>query len=143
MSIREPRLGLEATASTPAVPPELPPLPVAVPDPPFAERGAATELRLVHVVAVAGRAGAVLMAVTVPYIAVRPLALPGLIAIGLLASVWLVTLHWSRAAARGMLGIPPTLGIGATTGLVAIAALDPWFPGLQLQETWNIPSFNP
>ena len=132
MSIGEPRLGLEATASTPVVAPELLLPPVPVPDPPFAERRAATELRLVHVVAVAGRAGAVLMAVSVPYVAVRPLALPGLIAIGLLAVVWLATLHSSRAAARGMLGASPTLGIGAATGLVAIAALDPWFPGLQL-----------
>ena len=31
-----------------------------------------------------------------------------------------------------MLGAVPTLGIGSAIGLVAIAALDPWFPGLQL-----------
>jgi exopolysaccharide biosynthesis polyprenyl glycosylphosphotransferase len=132
MPVGEPGLGLEATASTPAVAPELRLVPVKGPDPRPADRPAARELRAVHVVAAAGRAGAVLMAVTVPYVAARALGLTGLVAIGVLTSVWLAALHSSRAAGQGMLGVVPTLGTGSATGLVAIAALDPWFPGLQL-----------
>jgi exopolysaccharide biosynthesis polyprenyl glycosylphosphotransferase len=102
------------------------------PDPPIAEQAAPTRLPAVHVVAAAGRAGVVLMAVGVPYLALRPPSSYGLLAVGVLVAVWLATLRHSRAAGQGMLGVVPTLGIGSATGLVAVAALDPWFPGLQL-----------
>jgi len=123
---------LEVAVGIPAAVDELPPLPVAAPDPPVTAHGGTREPRGVQVVAAAGRAAAVLMAVLVPYVAVRPLALPGLVAVGVLVCIWLVTLRSSRASGQGMLGTVPTYAIGSAIGLVAVATLDPWFPGLQL-----------
>jgi exopolysaccharide biosynthesis polyprenyl glycosylphosphotransferase len=132
MQINERVAELEIAVGIPAAAEEFPPLPVAAPDPPLTGHRATREPRVVHVVAAAGRAAAVLMAVLVPYVAVRPLALPGLVAVGVLVSVWLATLRSSRAAGQGMLGTVPTYVIGSATGLIAVATLDPWFPGLQL-----------
>src|SRR5919106_4771654 len=133
MRIGEHRMGVEvAAASAQTVAEELPLLPLETPDPPLTDSRGATELRAAHVVAAAGRAAVVLMAVGVPYVAVRSVTLAALVPIAVLVFVWLATLRSSRAAAQGMLGAVPTLGIGSVTGLVAVAALDPWFPGLQL-----------
>ena len=131
MQVSEHVMDIEASIGA-AVAEEHSLLPEAVPDPPSLEQPSRTKPQAVHLVATAGRAAVVLMAVGVPYAAIRPLTLPGLVAIGVLASVWLATLRSSRAAGQGMLGAVPTLGIGSATGLVAVAALDPWFPGLQL-----------
>jgi exopolysaccharide biosynthesis polyprenyl glycosylphosphotransferase len=132
MQIGEPVVDLEVAIGTPDDAEHLPLVPVAVPNPPLVEQRAAAALRAVHVVAAAGRAGAVLMAVVVPYAALRSLTFQGLVGVVVLGTVWLATLRSSRAAGQGMLDRVPTLGIGSATGLVAVAALDPWFPGLQL-----------
>jgi exopolysaccharide biosynthesis polyprenyl glycosylphosphotransferase len=132
MQIEKRATGVETAVRTSAAAQEVPLRPVVAPDPPVTEIRAAMELRVVQAVAAAGRAGAVLLAVGVPYVAVRPLTFPAVVAIGVLVSVWLATLRSSRAAGQGMLGVVPTLGIGSATGLVAVAAVDPWFPGLQL-----------
>jgi exopolysaccharide biosynthesis polyprenyl glycosylphosphotransferase len=108
------------------------PLLTTAPDPPVVEAAAPTRQRLLHAVGAAGRASAVLMAVGVPYLAVRPATTEALLAVGALVVIWLVTLRHARAAGQGLLGTAPTVGIGTATGLGGVVALDPWFPGLQL-----------
>ena len=72
------------------------------------------------------------MAVLVPYSAIQPLGLEGVVAVAALTGIWLATLRSARAAAHAMLAPSATLAVGSATGLVAVAALDPWFPGLGL-----------
>ena len=130
MHIGEPVVTLETAVATATVD-ELPLLPAA-PDVPLVEEAAPNRQGAAHAVGAAGRAGAVLLAVSVPYLAVRPATSDGLLAVGVLVAVWLATLRHARAAGNGMLGTVPTVGIGTATGLGAVAVLDPWFPGLQL-----------
>jgi exopolysaccharide biosynthesis polyprenyl glycosylphosphotransferase len=123
-----PRAALDATEI--AAPPPLLRKPVSL-EPQRAERTRA-DGAVLRLVASAGRAGAVLMAVLVPYSAVRPLAIEAVLAVAALTGVWLTTLKRSRVAAHGMLAPSAAVGVGSATGLVAVAALDPWFPGLGL-----------
>jgi exopolysaccharide biosynthesis polyprenyl glycosylphosphotransferase len=131
MPVAEGALDVEAALGIPGAFEDPPLLPVA-PEAPLAGRSAAPGLHAVHLIAQVGRAAAVLLAVVVPYVALRSLTLTGLVAAAVLASVWVATLRSARAAGQGMLDPVPTLVIGSSTGLVGVAALDPWFPGLQL-----------
>ncbi len=84
------------------------------------------------VIALAGRAVLVWLAVVVVASADRPLDRAGVIAATLAAGIWLVTLHAAAAGAPYALGpwVPAT--IGAATGLICIAALNPYVTGLGL-----------
>jgi exopolysaccharide biosynthesis polyprenyl glycosylphosphotransferase len=101
-------------------------------EPPRAGAHAEVDRAVLRLVVAAGRGGAVLMAVLVTYSAIQPLGVEGVAAVAALTSVWLATLRRARTAGHTMLAPSATLAVGSATGLVAIAALDPWFPGMQL-----------
>jgi exopolysaccharide biosynthesis polyprenyl glycosylphosphotransferase len=88
---------------------------------------------VLHVLADAGLAAAVLLAVAVPYAALTPPTPLSFAGVAALTLPWIAALRSSRGAGRQVLGTTaPAVAIGSVTGLVAVAALDPWFPGLQL-----------
>jgi exopolysaccharide biosynthesis polyprenyl glycosylphosphotransferase len=132
VQLSERTVDVHTTVGVPAAADHLPLVPVAAPDPPLVARRMAPDLGALRLVAAAGRSAAVVMAIVVPYAAMRPLTFEGAVAVGTLAAVWLASLGTSRAAPPAMLSVVPTIGIGSAAGLIAIAALDPWFPGLQL-----------
>jgi exopolysaccharide biosynthesis polyprenyl glycosylphosphotransferase len=121
--------------SAPALPVEADPIAV---DPLDGTAGAAPPLapgpgRLSsRLIAAAGRYVLVWLAIAIIAAAERPLGLTALVAIAVLAAVWIANL---RAAAAG---VPYALGpwvpalIGTTTGLICAAALNPHLPGLHL-----------
>jgi len=86
----------------------------------------------VKLVALTGGAAVVWLAVSVPYLSQRAVTGLGLVAITLLAAVWIVTLRSAFAAGKGTIGTGLSAAIGSGTGLVIAGAIDPWFPGLQL-----------
>jgi exopolysaccharide biosynthesis polyprenyl glycosylphosphotransferase len=86
----------------------------------------------VKLVALTGGAAVVWLAVSVPYLSQRAVTGLGLVAITLLATIWIVTLRSAFAAGRGTIGTGLSAAIGSGTGLVVVSAIDPWFPGLQL-----------
>jgi exopolysaccharide biosynthesis polyprenyl glycosylphosphotransferase len=83
-------------------------------------------------VALTGGAAVVWLAVSVPYLSQRSVTWSGLLAVTLLAAIWLVTLRSAFAAGKGTIGTGLSAAIGSGTGLVFVGAIDPWFPGLQL-----------
>jgi exopolysaccharide biosynthesis polyprenyl glycosylphosphotransferase len=86
----------------------------------------------VKLVAAGGELAVVWLAVFVPYISQRSLSGSGLATATLLAAIWSLTLRSAFAAGRGTIGTGLSAAIGAATGLLVVAAIDPWFPGLQL-----------
>lgn len=86
----------------------------------------------VKVVALTGGAAVVWLAVFVPYVSQRSVTGLGLAAVTLLTAIWVVTLRSAFAAGKGTIGTALSAAIGSVTGLVTVAAIDPWFPGLQL-----------
>jgi exopolysaccharide biosynthesis polyprenyl glycosylphosphotransferase len=86
----------------------------------------------VKVVAAGGGLAAVWLAVLVPYLSQRPLSGSGLVTVTLLAAIWGLTLRSAFAAGRGSIGTGLSAAIGTATGLLVVAAIDPWLPGLQL-----------
>jgi exopolysaccharide biosynthesis polyprenyl glycosylphosphotransferase len=72
------------------------------------------------------------LAVFVPYIVSRPVTNAGLAAVTIVAAIWIAALRSANAAAQGSVGPGLSAVIGSFTGLIAVAAIDPWFPGLQL-----------
>jgi exopolysaccharide biosynthesis polyprenyl glycosylphosphotransferase len=86
----------------------------------------------VKLVALTGGAAVVWLAVSVPYLSQRAVTGPGLLAITLLAAIWIVTLRSAFAAGKGTIGTGLSAAIGSGTGLIIVGAIDPWFPGLQL-----------
>jgi len=86
----------------------------------------------VKLVALTGGAAVVWLAVSVPYLSQRAVTGLGLLAITLLAAIWIVTLRGAFAAGKGTIGTGLSAAIGSATGLVIVGAIDPWFPGLQL-----------
>jgi exopolysaccharide biosynthesis polyprenyl glycosylphosphotransferase len=89
----------------------------------------------VKLVALTGGAAVVWLAVSVPYLSLsqRSVTWSGLLAITLLAAIWLVTLRSAFAAGKGTIGTGLSAAIGSGTGLVFVGAINPWFPGLQLR----------
>ena len=61
---------------------------------------------------------------------VRPLDTGGLIAVTLVAAVWLLSLRAARPRAPYALGPWVPAAIGRATGLVCVAAVNPYLPGL-------------
>jgi exopolysaccharide biosynthesis polyprenyl glycosylphosphotransferase len=86
----------------------------------------------VKLVASTGGAAVVWLAVFVPFISHRPAVWLGMTAVTVLAAIWFVTLRSAFAAGRGTIGTGLSAALGSVTGLVVAAAVDPWFPGLQL-----------
>jgi exopolysaccharide biosynthesis polyprenyl glycosylphosphotransferase len=87
----------------------------------------------VKFVARIGGALVVWLAVFVPYISQRPLAGAGLAAITIAAAIWTAAIRSAHATAHGTVGTGLSTAIGSFTGLIAVGAINPWFPGLQLR----------
>jgi lipopolysaccharide/colanic/teichoic acid biosynthesis glycosyltransferase len=62
----------------------------------------------------------------------RPMDAHALMGVSVAAAIWLVTLRTATAGAPYVLGRWVPAAIGSTTGLVCVAALNPYLPGLQL-----------
>jgi exopolysaccharide biosynthesis polyprenyl glycosylphosphotransferase len=86
----------------------------------------------VKLVAAGGGLAIVWLAILVPYLSQHSLSGSGLAAVTLLAAIWGTTLRSAFAAGRGTIGVGLSAAIGTVTGLLVGAAIDPWFPGLQL-----------
>jgi exopolysaccharide biosynthesis polyprenyl glycosylphosphotransferase len=97
-----------------------------------AHRGSALDAR---VVARAGGALVVWLAVFIPTLSQRPPSGVGVAAITLAAAIWVVAIRSAQAAAQCTVGTTLSSAVGTLTGLVAIGAINPWMPGLQLQMT--------
>ena len=89
----------------------------------------------VKLVALTGGAAVVWLAVLIPYISLRPATWLGFTALTILAAIWFVTLRSAFAAGKGTIGAGLSAAMGSVTGFVVAAAIDPWFPGLQLGPT--------
>jgi exopolysaccharide biosynthesis polyprenyl glycosylphosphotransferase len=98
----------------------------------FVESHARERTLVLHMLADAGLVAAVLLAVAIPYAALTPPTPLSFTGVAALTLPWIVALRSSRGAGQRMLGTMPAVAIGSVTGLVVVAALDPWFPGLQL-----------
>jgi exopolysaccharide biosynthesis polyprenyl glycosylphosphotransferase len=83
-------------------------------------------------VARAGGAGVVWLAVFMPYLSQRPVTGAGLAAITILAAIWTAAIRSAYAGAQCTVGTGLSAAVGTFTGLIAVAAIDPWLPGLQL-----------
>jgi exopolysaccharide biosynthesis polyprenyl glycosylphosphotransferase len=86
----------------------------------------------VKLVAAGGEPAVVWLAVFVPYVSQRSLSGSGVATATLVAAIWSLALRSAFAAGRGTIGTGLSAAIGAATGLLVVAAIDPWFPGLQL-----------
>jgi exopolysaccharide biosynthesis polyprenyl glycosylphosphotransferase len=85
--------------------------------------------------ATSGRAVVVLMAVCVTATAARPLDARGLLAVTMAAAIWLISLRAAAAAAPFALGPRVPTAVGALTGLVWVAAINPLIADLRLPLT--------
>jgi exopolysaccharide biosynthesis polyprenyl glycosylphosphotransferase len=94
--------------------------------------GAAGRLPGVKFVARAGGAAVVWLAVFIPYLSQRPVTGAGLAAITILAAIWTAAIRSAYAGAQCTVGTVLSAAVGTFTGLIAVAAIDPWLPGLQL-----------
>jgi lipopolysaccharide/colanic/teichoic acid biosynthesis glycosyltransferase len=83
-------------------------------------------------VAGGGRVIVVWLAVAIIAASDRPMDAHGLIGVSVAAAIWLVTLRTATAGAPYVLGRWVPAAIGSTTGLVGVAALNPYLPGLHL-----------
>lgn len=84
------------------------------------------------VVAVAGRAAIVWLAVAVVATTHRPLTVAGMLGVCIAALVWTATLQSAFAAVELSLGVAVPAIVGTGTGLVLVAAINPWVPGLDV-----------
>jgi exopolysaccharide biosynthesis polyprenyl glycosylphosphotransferase len=87
----------------------------------------------VRVVARVGALAVVWLAVFFPVLSQRPPTATGLAAITLAAGIWAVAIRSAHAATQCTVGTGLSTGVGTLTGLIAVGAIDPWFPGLQLR----------
>jgi exopolysaccharide biosynthesis polyprenyl glycosylphosphotransferase len=86
----------------------------------------------VKIMARIGSALVVWLAIVVPCVSQRPLTGAGLAAVTIVAAIWTAAIRSACAAAQGTVSTGLSAAIGTFTGLIAISAIDPWFPGLQL-----------
>jgi exopolysaccharide biosynthesis polyprenyl glycosylphosphotransferase len=94
--------------------------------------GQAVGLPDVKFVARIGGAVVVWLAIFVPCVSQRPITGAGLAAVTIVAAIWAAAIRSACAAAQGTVSTGPSAAIGTFTGLIAVSAIDPWFPGLQL-----------
>jgi exopolysaccharide biosynthesis polyprenyl glycosylphosphotransferase len=91
------------------------------------------EFRLdARLVARAGGAVVVWLAVFVPYLSQRPLTGAGLGATTIAAAIWTAAIKSAHSSVPGPVGAGLSTAIGTFTGLIAVAAANPWLPGFQL-----------
>jgi exopolysaccharide biosynthesis polyprenyl glycosylphosphotransferase len=88
-----------------------------------------------RMVACAGRAVVVALAVLVPTAASGPWTGAELVSALLVGAAWLVALRGAFAAGQGVLGIGPCAVLGASAGLVVSALLNPLLPGRRMSAT--------
>jgi exopolysaccharide biosynthesis polyprenyl glycosylphosphotransferase len=96
-------------------------------------RPRAGRVQSVKLVAAAGGAAVVWLAVFVPYFSQRPFTGAGLATVTVVAAIWTAALRAAFAAGPGTIGTGLPAAIGSLTGLVAVGAIDSWFPGLQFE----------
>lgn len=94
--------------------------------------GPAGRLPSVRFVARTGGAAVVWLAVFVPYLSQRPVTGAGLAAITLVAAIWTAAIRSACAGTECTVGTGLSAAVGTFTGLIAVGAIDPWLPGLQL-----------
>jgi exopolysaccharide biosynthesis polyprenyl glycosylphosphotransferase len=82
-------------------------------------------------IAASGRATVVWLAVAMIATAHEPMDADGLLGVSLAAAIWLVALRAAAARAPYALGSTTPAAIGSTAGLVGVAALNPYMPGMQ------------
>jgi exopolysaccharide biosynthesis polyprenyl glycosylphosphotransferase len=83
-------------------------------------------------IAATGRVVVIWVAVAMIASAHRPLDADGLLGVSVAAAIWIVTLRAASAKAPYVLGRGVPAAIGSTTGLVCVAAVNPYVAGLQL-----------
>jgi len=83
-------------------------------------------------IASTGRLLVIWLAVAMIATAHRPMDGAGFLGVSLAAAIWLVALRAAAARAPYALGPTAPAAIGATTGLVGVAAVNPYLPGMQL-----------
>ena len=88
-----------------------------------------------RLIARGGGALAVWLAVFVPYLSQRPLTGAGFAVITVAAGIWIAAVRSAQTTVPPPVGIGLATAIGSFTGLVAVGAINPWFPGLQLHPT--------
>jgi exopolysaccharide biosynthesis polyprenyl glycosylphosphotransferase len=86
----------------------------------------------VKFVARIGGALVVWLAIFVPCVSQRPVTGAGLAAVTIVAAIWIAAIRSACAAAQGTVSTGLSAAIGTFTGLIAVSAIDAWFPGLQL-----------
>jgi exopolysaccharide biosynthesis polyprenyl glycosylphosphotransferase len=86
----------------------------------------------VKFVAGIGAALVVWLAIFVPCVSQRPVTGASLAAVTIVAAIWTAAIRSANAAAHGTVSAGLSAAIGTFTGLIAVSAIDPWFPGLQL-----------
>jgi exopolysaccharide biosynthesis polyprenyl glycosylphosphotransferase len=96
-------------------------------------RGHAARPLDVRLVARVGAALAVWLAVFVPYTSQRPVTGASLAAITVAAAIWTAAIRSAHATAHAAVGAGVSTAVGTFAGLIAVGAIDPWFPGLQLR----------
>jgi exopolysaccharide biosynthesis polyprenyl glycosylphosphotransferase len=104
----------------------------------LAERSGGAHLRSpldARIVARAGGALVVWLAVFVPALSQRPFSGLGVAAITLVAAIWVAAIRSAQTAAQCAVGTALSSAVGALTGLVVVGAINPWMPGLQLRPT--------
>jgi exopolysaccharide biosynthesis polyprenyl glycosylphosphotransferase len=82
-------------------------------------------------IAATGRAIVVWLAVAMIATAHHPMEANGLFGVSLAAAIWLVALRAAAARAPYVLGPAAPAAIGSAAGLVGVAALNPYVPGMQ------------
>ena len=85
-----------------------------------------------RLIARAGGVFAVWLALFVPYLAQRPLTWAGLASITVAASLWSAAIRSAQSSIPAPLGTSLATAVGTFTGVIPLAAVNPWLPGLQL-----------
>jgi exopolysaccharide biosynthesis polyprenyl glycosylphosphotransferase len=88
-----------------------------------------------RLIARGGGALAIWLAVFVPYYSQRPLTAACVAALTIVAAIWIAAVRSAQSTVPLPVGIGLSTAIGSFTGLVAVGAINPWFPGLQLRPT--------
>jgi exopolysaccharide biosynthesis polyprenyl glycosylphosphotransferase len=86
----------------------------------------------IRLVARAGGLLAVWLAIFVPYLAQRPLTWAGLASITIAAAMWSAAIRSAQSSIPAPLGTSLATAVGTFTGVIPLAAVNPWLPGLQL-----------
>jgi exopolysaccharide biosynthesis polyprenyl glycosylphosphotransferase len=88
-----------------------------------------------YAVASTGRVLVVWLAVAMIATAHRPMGTEDFLGVSLAAAIWVIALRAASARAPYALGPIAPAAIGSTFGLIGVAAVNPYLPGLQLSPT--------